>query len=139
MKRVNFTQYDEFPEDMIVYMKNYGPHFNKKLFKFAVNKMKKSGSDGIKRTITPITKEETEGLLARHEVIVENGQLYDCAYVANMCKADFINSSIPDEKHMALYIKDVIDDVDAPDGLVFNRWYSDMCYCGIAIPWDEML
>ena len=139
MKRVNFTQYDEFPEDMIVYMKNYGPHFNKKLFKFAVNKMKKSGSDGIKRTITPITKEETEGLLARHEVIVENGQLYDCAYVANMCKADFINSSVPDEKHMALYIKDVIDDVDAPDGLVFNRWYSDMCYYGIAIPWDEML
>lgn len=40
---------------------------------------------------------------------------------------------------MLLYVKDVIDDVDAPDGLVFNRWYADMCYMGIAIDWEEML
>lgn len=139
MHRVNFTQYDEFPEAMIVYMKNYGPHFNKKLCKFAVGLMEKKGPDGIKRPITPLTKEEVEGLLARNSVEVKHGQLHDCAYVANMCKADFINSSVPDEYHMALYVKDVIDDVDAPDGLVFNRWYSDMCYKGIAIEWDEMI
>lgn len=40
---------------------------------------------------------------------------------------------------VALYIRDVIDDIDAPDGLVFNRWYADMCYCGIAIDWEDML
>ena len=56
-----------------------------------------------------------------------------------MCKVDFLNSSVIDEHHVALYIKDVIDDVDAPDGLVFNRWYADMCYCGIAINWEDML
>ena len=68
-----------------------------------------------------------------------NGQLYDCAYVANMCRADFLGSSITDDKHMAMYVKDVIDDPDAPDGLVFNRWYADMGYCGVAIDWEEML
>jgi len=56
-----------------------------------------------------------------------------------MCKADFYGSSIIDEKHLALYIKDVIDDVDGYDGIVFNRWYADMCKQGIAIPWEDMI
>jgi len=138
MDRVNFTQYDEFPEAMLIYMKNYGPHFNKKLFKFAVSKMTKR-EGGVERPITPFTKEEVEALLARQGVVVERGQLMDATYVACMCRADFIGSSIADERHVALYIKDVIDDVDAPDGLLFNRWYADMCYKGIAIEWEDML
>lgn len=56
-----------------------------------------------------------------------------------MCKADFLGSSIVDNAHLSRYVKDVIDDVDAPDGLIFNRWYADMCYKGIAIDWEEML
>ena len=139
MKRVNFTQYDEYPEEMLIYMRNYGPHFNKKLCEFAVSYMEKKGADGIKRPITPITKEEVEALLARQGVVVERGQLMDTTYVACMCRADFLGSSIADERHVALYIKDVVDDVDAPDGLLFNRWYADMCYKGIAIPWYNMI
>ena len=138
MERASLTQYDEFPEEMLIYMRNYGPHFNKKLFKFAVSNMTKR-EGGVERPITPMTREEVEALLGRNEVTVERGQLYDCTYVANMCKADFLGSSVADEKHMALYIKDVIDDVDAPDGLVFNRFYADCCYKGIAIEWDAML
>ena len=56
-----------------------------------------------------------------------------------MCKADFLGSSVPNEQYLAKYVKDVIDDVDAPDGLVFNRWYADISYMGIAIDWEEML
>ena len=138
MKRVNFTQYDEYPEEMLIYMRNYGPHFNKKLAKFAVSKMSKI-IDGKERPIPPYTREEVENILAMNNVEVMRGQLCDCVYVANMCKADFLGSSITDERHLALYIKDVIDDVDAPDGLVFNRWYADMCYKGIAIEWEDML
>jgi hypothetical protein len=26
---------------------------------------------------------------------------------------------------LALYVKDVIDDEDGYDGIVFNRWYAD--------------
>ena len=72
-------------------------------------------------------------------VEVERNQLYDAAYVANMGKADFLGSSISDEHHLALYVKDVIDDIDADDGIVFNRWYADMSYSGIAIDWEAML
>lgn len=138
MNRVNFTQYDEYPEAMIIYMRNYGPHFNKKLFKFAVSKMTRREGN-VERPITPFTKEEIEALLTRYGIVVERGQLYDSTYVACMCRADFLGSSVPDEEHLALYIKDVVDDVDAPDGLLFNRWYADTCYKGIAIDWEEMI
>lgn len=138
MKRANFTQYDEYPQAMLIYMRNYGPHFNKKLFEFAVSKMM-SMQDGKERPITPYTKEQVDNLIKAYNVRIFNNQLYDAAYVCNMGKADFYGSSIIDEKHLILYVKDVIDDIDAEDGIVFNRWYADMCYSGIAIDWEEML
>ena len=95
--------------------------------------------NGEEKPIKPYTKEEVDMMLANNGVKVKGGQLYDEVYSACMCKADFLNSSIIDEKHLALYIKDVLDDVDAPDGLLFNRFYADCCYKGIAIDWEEML
>ena len=138
MERVNFTQYDVYPEAMLIYMRNYGPHFNKKLCDFAVSKMKRNINGKMQR-IQPISREELKNLMSMNGFVLENDQLYDSVYVANMCKADFLNSSIIDEIHMLKYVKDVIDDPDAADGLVFNRWYADMCYMGIAIDWEEML
>jgi len=138
MERVNFTQYDVYPEAMLIYMRNYGPHFNKKLCDFAVSKMKRN-INGKMQKIQPISREELKNLMSMNGFVLENDQLYDSVYVANMCKADFLNSSIIDEIHMLKYVKDVIDDPDAVDGLVFNRWYADMCYMGIAIDWEEML
>lgn len=138
MKRTNLTQFEEYPEEMLIYMRNYGPHFNRKLYEFATSLMTQI-VDGKERRIKPYTREEVDKILSGYGVEVKNAQLYDAAYVASMCKADFLGSSIIDEHHVALYIKDVIDDVDAPDGLVFNRWYADMSYCGIAINWEDML
>jgi hypothetical protein len=123
------------PEALVNYMRHYGPHFNRKLCEFAVGMMTKD--DGQK--ITPYNKEQVKTILTRYGIVLKNDQLHDSVYVANMCKADFLGSSIQDESHLALYIKDVIDDPDGYDGLVFNRWYADMCYSGIAIEWEEML
>ena len=138
MKRANLTQYEEYPEAMLIYMRNYGPHFNRKLFEFAVGLMTKK-VDGEEKKIIPYSKEEVDNILKFQGVEVERNQLYDAAYVANMGKADFLGSSISDERHLALYVKDVIDDIDADDGIVFNRWYADMSYSGIAIDWEDML
>ena len=138
MVRDNFTRYDEYPEAMLAYLRNYGPHFNRKLYEFATDKMMKV-YEGKKKKIVPYKKEEVDTLMKNYGIEVNNAQLYDCAYVASMCKADFLGSSVIDDRHLAIYVKDVIDDIDAPDGLVFNRWYADMCYMGIAIDWEEML
>ena len=135
MHRVNFTDYDDKPEGMIVYLRNYGPHFNKKLSEFAASKMERDNHEPIK----PYQKSEIDTILQQNKVTLKYNQLYDYIYVANMCQADFLGSSIMDAKHLTLYIKDVIDDPDAVDGLVFNRWYADMCYKGIAIDWDDMI
>lgn len=138
MRRTNLTQFDEMPEAMVAYMRHYGPHFNRKLFEFAVSLMTKE-SNGEEVPVTPYNKEQVKNILASHGVQLKNDQLYDSTYVANMCKADFLGSSITDERHLAMYVKDVIDDPDGYDGIVFNRWYADMCYTGVAIDWEEMI
>lgn len=139
MKREDFTAYDVKPVDMINYLRYNGPHFNKRLHDFAVSKMKKLVGDK-EVTIKPYTKSEVDTILEAHSVKLKNNDtLYDYVYVANMCKADLLGESVPDEKHLALYIKNVIDDIDGYDGIVFNRWYADMCKKGIAIDWIEYI
>ena len=87
----------------------------------------------------PISKEKVDEVLDKHNIDLEYNELYDYVYVYNMGNNDFLNSSIIDEKHLALYVKDVIDDKHGYDGIVFNRWYADMVTLGIPIEWDEML
>jgi len=113
------------------YLKYYGQHFTKKLCDFAVDKMHHNKQ--------PISKERADELLNKYNVSLRNNELYDYIYVINMGNNDFVGSSIPDEKHLALYVKDVIDDEDGYNGIVFNRWYADMVSLGIPIEWDDML
>ena len=134
----NLTDYDVYPDDMLAYLRMYGPHFNRKLAEYAVKKMTKM-VDNKEVNIVPETKEQVEKLLRDNNVRVVNNVLWDEVYVAGMCEADFLGESVPTDKHKALYIRNVIDDVDAPDGIVFNRFYADCCYSGIAIPWEDVL
>lgn len=140
MKRDSLDTYDEMPEDMINYLRYNGRHFNRKLCKFAVSKMKSNNpSTGEVEELVPLSKETIDSLLSSYNIKIKNNQLYDYVFVGNMCKADFLGSSVPDEQHLCKYIKDVIDDIDGYDGIVFNRWYADMCRQGIAIDWYNML
>lgn len=136
MKRESLDNFDVYPEAMVNYLRYNGRHFNRKLFEFATSLMK-TGKD--KQPLKVITKKELDEMLKVYGVKLDNNVLYDYVYVANMCKADFLGSSIPDEGHLCKYVKDVIDDVDAYDGVVFNRWYADMCRSGVPIDWEEML
>lgn len=123
--------YDDRPQSMKRYLKYYGMHFNKKLCDFAVSKM-----DHGKM---PIDKLRADEILKIHNIKLSHNELYDYVYVINMGNNDFMGSSITDEKHLAMYVKDVIDDRDGYDGIVFNRWYADMVRIGIPIEWEDML
>lgn len=138
MQKTDLTQYDIKPEAMINYLRYNGPHFNSKLLAFAVKHMKKK-SGNILTQIIPYNKEEVDRLLQQFNIKLENNQLLDYLYIANMIKADFWGSSITSNEQFCKYIKDVIDDEDAYDGIVFNRWYADMCRKGIVINWEEMI
>jgi hypothetical protein len=136
MEKVDMTQFDKKPEGMINYLRYNGPHFNEKLCKFAVSKMTKK-IDGKEVPITPFSKKEVDLMLENYGIVLEHNELRDYIYVANMCKADFLGHSIEDNLHVARYIKDVIDDDDAYDGIVFNRWLADMARKGEPIDWDD--
>lgn len=131
-------RYDTIPEGMELYINNYGCHFNRKLCNEAVSRMYTT-RNGRKEYITPYTKEQVDSLLAAHNVNIERNRLYDAVYVANMCKADFLGKSIPSEEYLAKYVKDVLDDADAEDGYVFNRFYADCMFMNNPIEWDDML
>ena len=137
--RENFTAYETMPEEMAIYMSHNGPHFSKKLFEFAISKMYKTDSNGRKEEVNNITKKDLDSLLKTYGVTIENDYLYDAAYVANMCKADFYGDSIPNDDYMTRWVKNVLDDPDAVEGLIFNRWVADMKWLGIPIDWEEMI
>lgn len=140
MKRDSLDIYDKLPDDMINYLRHYGRHFNHKLLTFAISKMaSKNSSTGELEKLTTIAKDTIDNQLKSYNIELKNNELYDYVYVAHMCKADFLGRSIEDDYHMCLYIKDVIDDPDGYDGMVFNRWYADMCRKGIPIDWSEMI
>ena len=129
--RTPLNAYDDRPASMKRYLKYYGQHYTKKLCEFAVSKMNHGKQ--------PISKERVDESLNKFNIILDNNELYDYVYVYNMGNNDFMGSSIKDEGHLALYVKDVIDDKDGYDGIVFNRWYADTVSQGIPIDWEEML
>jgi hypothetical protein len=126
--------YDEIPSAMRRYLRHNGWHFNKALCNFAVSLMKKNG-----KKLDPISKENVDKLLEQYSIHLKNNIGYDYVFVANMCKADYYGSSITDDKHVALYIKDTIDDEDAADGTTMRRWYATMVSNGVIIDWDDTL
>ena len=123
---------------MMIYINNYGCHFNKKLCTEAISRMYYI-ANGKKEYITPYTKEEVEEMLKAYNIKLKNNKLYDAVYVANMCKADFLGKSVPTEEHLAKYVKDLLDDADAKEGFVFNRFYADCVFMNNPIEWEDMI
>ena len=124
--REDFTEYDIKPEGFINYLRYYGPHFNKKLCEFACKQMQKM----------EYSNEKLDVLLLSHNIEIKKAKLHDAVYVANWCRNVFYGSSIADEKHFVLFIKDIFD--KEPD-FIFNRWYADMAKQGIPIEWEDMI
>jgi len=130
--------YDEIPEGMKRYINNYGCHFNKKLCEEAISRMyTKSGTK--KEKIEALTKQQVEELLNTYGIHVKRNKMYDAVYVAAMCKADFLYKSVPDEEHLAMFIKDMIDDPDATEGFIFNRFIGDCYFMNNPIEWEDIL
>ena len=139
MKRVPLDIYDDMPSSMKRYINNYGFHFTKKAYEYAVSFMtRRNPKTNREENIEPYTKKEIDELLKEFKVELKNKIMYDYVFVASMCKADFLGSSVPDEEHLALYIKDTVDDIDANDDIVFRRWMQTMIGNGIPIDWEEI-
>lgn len=122
----DFTNYDIKPEGFVNYLRYYGQHFNKKLCDFACKQMNKK----------EYSKDKLDTLLQSYNIELPNAKLYDAVYIANWCVNTLYGSSIADEKHLILFIKDLFN---KESDLIFNRWYADMAKQGIPIEWEDMI
>ena len=128
-----------FPSGMEEYLSQYGWHFSKKMCEWAVSRMYKRNSLDKKIPIQSWNKDSVDTLLKKYGVTIENKIGYDYVFAANMCIADYYGSSIIDEQHVALFIKDYVDDPDGYEELPFTRFYADCIGSGVPINWEDML
>ena len=130
---------DKFPSGMEEYLAQYGWHFSKKMFDWATANMYKTDASGNAITIRRIEKEDIDRILKTTGITLKNKFGYDYVFAANMCKADYLGSSVPDEQHLALFVKDYVDDPDGYEELPFTRFYADCIGSGHPINWEDMI
>ena len=124
---------------MDVYLSNYGWHFSKRMCDWAVSMMGTVPEGAIKPAkIAPMSKEELDGVLAKHGFQLENNVGYDAVYVVNMARADHPRT-LRTEQALAQFVKEYIDDPDGYEGLPFTRFYADCIGSGKPIFWEELL
>lgn len=130
----------KFPSGMQEYLDTYGWHFSKKMCEWAVSKMKrKNPQTGKEEPLDYMDKDKAEEFLKKYNVTLPDVKGYDHVYELNSARADYFKSSIADEAHMALYVKDFFSDTDGYPTMAFTRFYAD-CIGKSDMPiWEDML
>lgn len=135
MRRIIIVRSHQRP-DRDWYIEIHGRHFNETLCGWASGRMTVSGGKAVQNLHTRAT---LDALYERTGIRPTREAGCDDVYVANMCLADFWGRSIQDERHLAMYVRDVIDDPDAYEGIVLSRFEADCEATGVEIPWDTMV
>lgn len=138
--RISLSSFDDIPQGMKKYLQHYGYHFSRAMAEDAVRHMyKKNPTTNKEEKVEPVTKEKLDEMFKKHNVTIDNDVMYDGVYLYGMIMADFWGKSITTEQQAVAHIKCMLDDVDKPDGYIFNRYYADACFSGYPIDWEEML
>ena len=133
MDRLDY--YDILPSGMEAYLSHYGWHFSKKMCEWAVSKMR----DKNDRPVALRSKEQVERILSTYGITLKNDLGYDKVFVMHMGISDYLGGSVPDEAHLAKYVKEVLDDKDGYEGIAFSRFFADCNGKGIPINWEDMI
>lgn len=117
------------------YIEQFGCHFNKRLYEFAVSLMTDRKGERVK----PKSREQVEQFLTSHGVTVENNKGWDAPYVLAMLTADNFGSSYKTEDQLALGVKDYLDDPDGNPFKAFDHFVVDCRAKQDPIFWDMMM
>lgn len=131
-----FDYYDILPKGMDAYLASHGHHFSKPMYEWAVSMMRDKRGNKI-----PVAdKTQLDNMLAQHGVELKHTEgYYDSLYVWCMGRADYLGFSIPDEGHLAMFLRDYIDDPDGNPTRAFDEFYINTMSKGIDIPWEDMI
>lgn len=130
----------KFPSGMREYLDTYGWHFSKKMCEWAVSKMKRKNPQTQKEEpLDYMDKDKVDEFLKKFNVTLQNDKGYDKIFVINMTRSDYFKSSISDEAHLALFVRDYMDDPDGYPTLPFTRFYADCIGKSEIINWEDMI
>ena len=127
--------YEDIPREMRAYLSTYGWHFNKALCEDAVGKM--NGRDG--KPVQMMSKEELGEVLKQYNIKLKNDVGYDAVYVFCMAMSDYYGSSLTDKQHVALFVKDYLDDPDGTPTRALGEYVGRCIGAGTPIMWEDML
>lgn len=134
MERLDY--YDILPAGMDAYFAAHGHHFSKAMYEWAVSMMK--DRHGNKSAV--VDKKKFDELMSIYnQRLTRNEGYYDGPYVWAMAKSDYMGSSVIDEQHLAMYVKDYIDDADGNPTRAFDEFCINCSAKGVDIPWEDMI
>lgn len=134
MNRLDY--YDITPKGMDAYLSSHGRHFSKPMLEWAVSMMR----DRKGAKLTAPEKKRVDDTMKSYGIELKRDEgFYDPVYVWCMAKADYLGSSVSDETHLALFVKDYIDDPDGNPTRAFDEFYINCIAKGVDIPWEDMI
>ena len=117
------------------YTDQFGCHFNKKLYEWAVSMM----TDRNGNKVPPMSKEQVAEFLQANGVTLKNDKGHDAAYVRAMLFADCWGSSYTNDKQLALGVKDFLDDPDGSKSKAFDHFVVDCRANNEPIFWEDVM
>ncbi len=130
----------DIPREMRSYLRQNGYCFSKKACMEAVKKLKRlNPATGKLEPLEMVLKEQVEEALIKNGIKLEHNHGYDFVYAYHYGKATFFKSSVPDEKSLALYVKDKIDNPMLPGGNEFREWLVRCDALGEPVEWSDIL
>ena len=120
------------------YMDANKGYFSKALAEWAISHMQKENEKGELVDIKSVKLEKVNEILKAHNVEIPEESTYDAWYLYNMCLADY-QKSLPDEKKIAEYIDETINDPDCEPTAVLACFRAKMDVLDIPIHWERFL
>lgn len=134
MDRMDY--YDILPFGMSAYLSSHGHHFSKPMLEWAVSMMESESGAEIK----PLEKKDFDQKMQAYGLSLNRKEgFYDGPYVWAMATSDYYGRSIQDERHLAMFVKDYIDDIDGNETRAFDEFYVNCISKGVDIPWEDMI
>lgn len=124
----------EKPE-FLNYIEHHGNHFTDKLADWATKKME--NADGSKHNWT--SEQVAKALQPKREKMPAYITDGDLAFAANMCYADFYPDLAKTDDDCLKYAVKTAMDPDGYDGMIFNRWLSDVIGKELEVEWGKMI
>lgn len=117
------------------YIDQYGPHFNKKLYEWAVSMM----TDRNGNKVPAMAKEQVESWLANLGVKIKNNKGWDIPYARAMLFSDYWGNAITTDQQLAYAVADYLDDQDGNPTKPFDHFVVDCRVKSEPIFWDDFL